>query len=76
MLEPNGYEKTGTMKVRFPDAQSVEMWLQEVGRNKRWLALQLDWNPSKVSRLLNGNTKWNRDFSRLIEPLEARFASH
>lgn len=60
-------------KVRFGGPESVKSWLHELGRNPAWLALQLDWPRSKLSRVLNSRIRWKPEFSRLIEQICERF---
>lgn len=58
--------------LRFPSPQSVKDWLQAIGRNQSWLAFQLDWSRSKVTRLFNKQLKWSRDVSHAIASLAQR----
>lgn len=59
-------------KVRFDGPESVKRWLHEIGRNSSWLALQLDWPKSKLSRVLNSRIRWKPEFSQLIEQVYGR----
>lgn len=59
-------------KVRFDGPESVKSWLCEIGRNSSWLALQLDWPKSKLSRVLNSRIRWKPEFSQLIEQVYGR----
>ena len=59
-------------KVRFDGPESVKNWLREIGRKSSWLALQLDWSKSKLSRVLNSRTRWKPEFSQLIEQVYGR----
>jgi len=58
--------------LRFPNASSVKMWLETIGRNQRWLALHLDCSPSKISRLLAQKSRWSVEFARYVEEFAKR----
>ncbi len=57
---------------RFPNAQSVKSWLSDISRNQQWLAEELGCSASKISRLLNGNSKWNAKFGTQVQELAVR----
>lgn len=50
---------------KFESAQEVKDWMEFWGRSISWLAREIGWSRSKVSRILSGRSQWNPDLGCL-----------
>lgn len=73
-LDPAALGISQAAKPRFPNPDSVENWLRDIGQNRSWLAVQMGCHRSKVTQLFKGRMKWTRCLSQQIESIADRIA--
>lgn len=50
----------------FQGPGDVEQWLRQIGKSQVWLAEQIRWTPTRVSRQLRGCTAWSQNFKERV----------
>ena len=65
-IESESTQRSGSVLASGGD---VSVWLEKAGRSQVWLAGRLGISESKVSRHLNGQTKWSPRFSSAVNLL-------
>jgi hypothetical protein len=60
---------------KFTKAEDVRLWLDANHKSISWLATELGWHRSRVSRLVSGKTGWQVSFAKEVAEVAVRLAA-
>jgi AraC-like DNA-binding protein len=65
-------EADDVLPVRFTSPSDVKLWLDAESKTISWLAKELGCSRSRVSRIVSGNTAWQRAFGQQVAEVALR----